>query len=243
MLTYLHTLAYDDEGDAASIQHYMVNGMEAVTPQALPIKRTSLGAEEYLRVEEQLRHVKLMNNVAVYAVAQKYGIGELKELASAKFCELLRLKTSTHELPSLIDAVFGTTSVTDPRLRNATVEYCTQYSTEIVADNRVCISIRDHGELGLGMLQRMIEEKKEMSRQIKQLQGCERVCYWEVRSIKAHVWDLMSMADSINIPNRSGDASSHSLAKYSLNRLRKSIRTLVGAKDKEDPGLETGSPA
>ena len=180
MLTYLHTLAYDDEGDAASIEHYTINQMESVASQTLSVKTTPLLAGEPCRAEEQLRHLKLMNNVAVYAVAQKYGIGELKELASAKFCELLRLKISTHELPSLIDAVFGTTSVTDPRLRNATVEYCTQYSTEIVADKRVCISIRDHGELGLGMLQKMIEEKKQMSRQIKQLQGCERVYYWEV---------------------------------------------------------------
>lgn len=231
MLTYLHTLAYDDEGEAASIEHYMVNGMEAVTPQALTTRTTSLGAEEHLRVEEQLRHVKLMNNVAVYAVAQKYGIGALRELASTKFCELLRLKTSTHELPSLIDAVFGTTSVTDPRLRDATVEYCTQYSTKIVADKSVCISIRDHGELGLGMLQKMIEEKKQMSKQIKQVQACDKVYFSEVRGFKARLWDVMSMADAIDIPNKAGDAASHSFAKYSLKRLCSSIRTLIGVKD------------
>lgn len=160
MLTYLHTFAYDDEGDVASAQHYMVNGMKAVNSQASTTKTTSNLADERLRVEEPLRHRKLMNNVILYAAAHKYGITELKKLASAKYCELLRLKITSHGLPNLIDAVFGITFVTEPELRNVLVEFCTKNSPKFFADTRVCNSIRDHGELGLSMLQKILEEKK-----------------------------------------------------------------------------------
>lgn len=210
MLTYLQTLAYDDEGDAASTQHYMVNGMEAVTSQALTTSTTSLSAQK------QWRHAKLINNVVVYAIAQKYGINELKELASIKFRLLLRLKTSSFDIPSIIDAVSGTTSVTDPGLRNGIIEYCTQHSKWILADISVCDSIRHHGELGLGMLHKMLEEKKKMSRQIKELQSYERV-FSQVEYMKARLLELR------NICKKSGDVS---FAQESLKRLRKAIKQL-----------------
>ena len=246
MLTYLHTFAYDDEGDAASIQHYMVNGMEAVTSQALTTSTTPLLAEEPSRAEEQLRHVKLMNNVAVYAVAQKYGIDELKELASAQFCDLLRLKTSSHGVPGLIDAVFGTTSATDLGLRNATVEYCTQHSKRTLADIRVCSRIRHYGELGLDMLQKMLEEKRQLSRQIKQLQGREKVVLSRVQDMTARLLEINPMAESIKILDKSGDISSPSPAQKTLKRLRGGIRqlhNLASVEDWEDTRLATRSPA
>ena len=85
MLTHLYTLAYDDEGDAASTQHHMANGTKMVTSQALTTVTTPLLAEELLK------HAKMMNNVVVGAIAQKYDIGKLKKLATAKFRELLWL--------------------------------------------------------------------------------------------------------------------------------------------------------
>lgn len=146
MFTYLYTLTYDDEGNAASAQHYTVHGMNMATSQA----ETTM--TEPLSAEEQSRHAKMMNNVVVCAIAQKYDISELKELATKKFRELLWLEAPSHGLPDIIDAVFETTSTKDPGLRNVAAEYCTHYSTKILTEGCLCNMIKDHGELGLDVL-------------------------------------------------------------------------------------------
>lgn len=156
MLSYLYTLAYDDEGDAASAEHYMVNGtrtLKAATTPSTPLSE-----------EELSRHAKMMNNVVVCAIAQKYDISELKELATSKFHELLWLKAPSHGLPGVINAVFETTSITDSGLRSVATEYCTHYSTEIVADDHLSSMFKDRSELGLDVLrQYKAEKQKEVS--------------------------------------------------------------------------------
>lgn len=165
MLTYLYTLAYDDEGDTASIQHYMVDGSKVGTSNALTTMTTPLSAEELLR------HAKMVNNVAMCAIANKYDIGELKELATVKFSDLLWLEAPSHGLPDIIHAVFETTSITDPGLRNVAVEFCTHYSTEIVADDYLSSLIKDHGELGLDVLREVDEQKELLQKKLVKLKG------------------------------------------------------------------------
>lgn len=57
--------------------------------------------------------------------------------------------------------------------------------------------IRDHGDLGLGMLQRMHAK-----------QSREKVFFFQAHDIKTRVLGLVSMAGSINIPDKFSDASS-----------------------------------
>ena len=162
MLTYLYTLDYDDDGSPpASAEHYMANGTKVATFQAL----TS--------AEDLLRHVKMMNNVVVYAIAQKYDINELKELATKKFSDLLWLKAPNYAFPNIIDAVFETSSITDPGLRVVAARYCVRYSTEILADDHLCGVIKDHGELGLDVLRevslesaRNLDQKRRLREQL-----------------------------------------------------------------------------
>lgn len=167
MLTYLYTLDYDDEGDAASAQHYMVNGPKVTTSQA-PTSEAPTTEATPLSAEELLRHAKMLNNVVVCAIAQKYDIGELKELAKATFRQLLWLNDPDHGLPDIIHAVFETTSATDPGLRQTAVEYCVKFSSNIVADDRLCSMIEDHGELGLDVL-REVDKKANTTVQQKEL--------------------------------------------------------------------------
>ena len=154
MLTYLYTLTYDDEGDAASAEHYMVNGakpLNAATTPSTPLSE-----------EELSRDAKMLNNVVVYAIAHKYDISELKELAKSKFHELLWLKAPSHGLPGVIDVVFKTTSITDSGLlRNVVAEYCTHFTTKIVADDQLSSMIKDHGELGLDVLRQHSKKQED----------------------------------------------------------------------------------
>lgn len=163
MVTYLYTLTYDDEGDAASPQHYMANGMAVGNARALTAMTAPLSAEE------RLRHKKMVNNVAVCAIAQKYDLGELKGLATAKFNDLMWFGEPNHGLPEIAGAVFETTSITDSGLRNIVVAYCTEYSTDIIADDHLCSIITDYGELGLDVLREVDELAQERSRENKLL--------------------------------------------------------------------------
>ena len=154
MLTYFYTLTYDDEGDLASAEHYMVNGTKS--------SRAATTPSTPLSEEELSRRAKMVNNVVVYAIAQKYDISELKELAKSKFRELLWLEDPSHGLPVVIDVVFATTSVTDSGLlRNIVAEYCTHFTPKIVADDHLSSMIEDHGELGLAVLRQHSAESRK----------------------------------------------------------------------------------
>ena len=147
MLDYFYTLDYDDDGPSASAQYYMIDGTKLTTFQ----KKTTATAPHF--DERLLRHTKkMMNNVVVYAIAQKYNIGELKEFATAKFRNLLFLEEPNDAFPVIVGTVFETTSIKDPQLRDILVEYCTGHSTKIIADDRLFGILKDYSELGLNVL-------------------------------------------------------------------------------------------
>ena len=194
MLIYLYTLAYDDEGEAASAQHYTINGKK-LNPSRAP--STPLSAEKLLR------HTKMMNNVVVHAIAQKYDIGELKQLAAVKFQKLLWLEAPSHGLPDIIDAVFETTSVTDPELRNIAVDFCAHYNSEIVADDHLCSMIKDQGELGLQIL--------------RKVQG-------KLAIVKGELAQMISDASSITLPPRAGMSHMFDNAADAMARLQQKLK-------------------
>ena len=180
MFTYLYTLDYDDEGDTASAQHYMANATKLPTPQALTTTR------KILSTEELLKHNKMMNNVAVCAIAQKYEIDELKKLAKAKFRKLwLSQKVPNHGLYGIIDAVFETTTINDPGLRNVVVKYCADHHTEIVRDDALCSIIKDNGEFSLALLRKRDERASTKLANFKDEIGKMLENYRSVEKIKA----------------------------------------------------------
>lgn len=197
MLNYLYTLNYNDEGAPASAQHYMVNGTNVANSQAQATMTTALSDKELLR------HGKMMNNVAVCAVAQKYDISELKQLATAKFRDLLWLQAPNYGLPDVIGVVFETTSVTDPGLRDVAVEYCVHYSTNIVLDDHLGSIIKDYGELGLAVLRQVDQHKELLHTQIVTLKGelaqMLKANFNNIVAINAHVQKLKATYDNIII--------------------------------------------
>ena len=168
MLTYLYTLDYDDDGPPASAQHYVVDLTKLTTSQNVTTATTP-------RLDKKpLRHTKkMMNNVVAYAIAQKYDIEELKEFATAKFRNLLFLEEPNDAFPAIVGTVFETTSITDPRLRDVVVEYCTVHSTKIIADDRLFSTLKYYSELGLNVLRevdkyanRKLDQKRRLREQL-----------------------------------------------------------------------------
>ena len=194
MVTYLYTLDYDDDGRLASVQHYMANGTEAATSQAQAIPTTPLSEKKLLR------HAKMINNVAVYAIAQKYDICELKVLAKAKFHDLLWLKAPTNALHEIIGVVFETTTTTDSGLRNVVVEYCDDHITEVIRDDALCGITRDHGELGLSLLREVHERAFNRCRE-------KEVLHRKLVTLKGHLGRMIEYASSTKSRPRAALAS------------------------------------
>ena len=180
MLTYFYTLNYDDEGAyafLASYAHRMIYQPSLVDLQ--------------LPEHEEFKLNKEMNNVAVYAIADKYDIPELKELAKAK----LRVTLSSGQLDYLalkvVDAIFVTTPSTDAGMRQVAIDFCASHVRAITEDEGYNYIVKIHGDLGLGMLLNQsakvdIKHKKEkrnnvatikerLSSQIRVLNAASRV--------------------------------------------------------------------
>ncbi|MCJ1450412.1 hypothetical protein MMC28_000743 [Mycoblastus sanguinarius] len=157
MLTYLYTLDYDDDGEPASLKQYILNGSDSLKTTTVP----EGGAQ---------RHAKLMNNVAVYAIAEKYDIPELKELAKTKFTEILGIGILTPDIPMVVDAVFTITPDTDSGLRGVVIGACTRWAKTLVKDDGLNCMLKDHGELGLGVIRQMLGKRdallKDLDRQV-----------------------------------------------------------------------------
>ncbi len=99
-----------------------------------------------------------MNNVRVYAIAEKYNIPALKTLAMTKFqnCETTRNSTRNREV---VNAIFSSTPDTDPGLRNIIIKMSAKASDveENLKEEGLAPVIRDHGNFGLGMLREIVK--------------------------------------------------------------------------------------
>lgn len=100
-----------------------------------------------------------MNNVRVYALAEKYNIPALKELAKTKF-QNCKADYSYPLYRDVINAVFNSTPDTDSGLRDIVILKCAKKLEENLNEEGVAPMIRDHGSLGLGLLREIVKQHK-----------------------------------------------------------------------------------
>ena len=190
MLNYLYTLDYDDNGDAASVTIY-THGKGANEN----LQATIVTEGEQLSAHDPPDYYELMNNIAVYAIADKYDIPELEVLAVTKFKKALHCSNIVEDLaslPAIIDAVFDTTPDTKCGLRNVMINYCTDWKEEIIANEDSVAIVRDHGEIGLDMIREMFHER---DRKETSMEARERIWKWHVENI-SHAANRMKVSDS-----------------------------------------------
>lgn len=207
MFNYLYILDYDDEGDSASIEPYMIdsNNMNVTVPY-----------EPLVEAEANL-FKRLLNNITVYAAAEKYDIAELKVLAQEKVQGLICQHSLTSDISTIIDAVFLTTPSTDNGLRKIAINFCKKNASAIVRDDRLNRMLRDHGDLGLGMVLGMLCDHADEIRSAE-LRGqalTRRLA--KVKSI-LHGMDASSTVSSLN--------STNSVNGVGLNNMRLSVANL-----------------
>lgn len=159
MLTYLYTLDYDD-ADASQV-------VAVAASQNADSHVADTSAKPEPINDATISHCKRMNNVRVYALAEKYNIPALKELAKTKF-EKCKAGFSYSLYREVVSAVFESTPDTDSGLRNIVILKCANTVEKSLKEEGVAPMIRDHGVLGLGLLREVVKKHKSQVEKQKQ---------------------------------------------------------------------------
>lgn len=150
MLTYLYTLDYD-EGDAFPAV------ATAVSQNTDSLVKDPTSKPDVVD-DATVSHCKRMNNIRVYALAEKYNIPALKNLAKTKF-EKHELSCDPTHYSEVIRAIFDTTPETDLGLRDIVIQRSAMAGALkcILKEDSLASVIRDHSSLGLGMLREVVK--------------------------------------------------------------------------------------
>ncbi|KAG6989786.1 hypothetical protein G7Y79_00064g094090 [Physcia stellaris] len=156
VLQYIYKLDYDDEGHTAietatddvhgksssaqSLDDRFWSSI-AVTGKAALEGGDTVAAESLEPVEEcssssRVRdlkqiHASLLINLRVYALADKYHIRELMDLAAAKFKSHINI-WPLHDFPAIVSEIVDLTPANDRGLRPVIVDICTDHLKEVL---------------------------------------------------------------------------------------------------------------
>jgi len=143
----------------------------------------------------------LMNNVLFYAIADKYGIPELKLLAQQKLEALLLTDNLVNSLADVFDMVFKPIPNYHAALRNTAATWCARNSRLVVKDNNFATVLKDHEDLGLIVLPDTLLRHHEESRQASEartrgLDEREQMCS-QLGALKSDI-EVISRTSRIN---------------------------------------------
>lgn len=179
MLRYLYTLEYDDSEGGPVTSDLGTPYPSAIltddgepTVQTPPLLATDISMEKediepQPIITPEIQKYKLMSNVHVYALAEKYEIGPLKELAMAKTKALsgsdvvISSINFVEYMQDVIEAVYTNTPETNLGLRDMTVRACGFKVTTMLLDENMVNIIKEHGDFGLELLRWSEIEREE----------------------------------------------------------------------------------
>lgn len=122
MLAFLYTGEYDDDDESKSL--LSVNSIHSTA-------LTNLSAAEAQNNDKDHFVKRMINQAAVYGIADKYDIQDLKTLAHRSFillgCGIIPEKFM--DLSEVVDTVYNSTPASDRNLRDIVVSIC-KYRTE-----------------------------------------------------------------------------------------------------------------
>ncbi|KAI4124820.1 MAG: hypothetical protein LQ341_007033 [Variospora aurantia] len=177
LLRFLYTTDYDDNNTNDNNTAEETNGKGTVANASSTssaqidnaISQVTSDASESEREDESVHHKvsAIMNNVAVYALADKYNIASLKDLAKEKFenrCACFRWETES--LVATLEFVYTSTPPADQGLRNVMARVCFQQihvSSGMVLDAPQLQELMvKEGALGLNILVKAHEDARSL---------------------------------------------------------------------------------
>lgn len=146
-------------------------------------------AEEHIISDRGNDQPALFSSVRVYAIADKYDIPNLKELARQRFCDWAEEKWACEDFPAIAREIFETTPNKDRGLRDVVVRLVALHADSFTKNDKSRQLIEEIGELGLSVLCQLLktysQEKKGLKSRVKaleaetavlniQLKDCER---------------------------------------------------------------------
>lgn len=207
MLKYLYTLDYDDTGEEASVATYSHGGGASVNLQAA----TAIEEGPFSVFVLQEYH-QLLNNIAVYAIADKYDIPELEALAAKKFHGAFwesAIGWNMAGFRAVIDAVFDTARDAKCDLRDAVIGFCQHWKEEIMDNEDSASIVKDYGEIGMAMMREFLLEREQLvnltQARIQEVMGRENTLIWHIESI-SRAADCMKVSNSREVQQNYIDA-------------------------------------
>ena len=162
MLVYVYTLDYDDTELSSPFSGSM-NENESDDSTAIAAASPTLHTHQkdvdalldLARRDSEApatNDVKSMNNVLVYAIAEKYDIPELKQLAREKFIASFSQNRPPKNLSAIAKAVFETTPSGDEGLRQIVIQECLHWRHDWMKDPVFMSILKETGDLATGIL-------------------------------------------------------------------------------------------
>ena len=177
MLLYFYTLDYDEQ--VPSFDNYKIRGSQTGGGP-----RTGVAVEEEMAPEAALEdtRVRMTKNARVYAMADKYIIPGLKELAKTKFKILSSSARLILDHPSIIDEVYDATPSEDRGLRDIMMNLCAPHVQEIIHGNGWSTTAQMHVEFTFDLLRTSVATLQATQ---KNLQVTQKKLQWTEEALQA----------------------------------------------------------
>jgi hypothetical protein len=102
----------------------------------------------------------LILNTKVYQIADKYGIGSLKELAASKFRDATKTFWRSDEFPMAVTLTYTTTLPTDMGLRKSILVTTFDNFDDIMGLNEFCETLKTNQDFATDLVRFMFEKKR-----------------------------------------------------------------------------------
>ena len=104
-----------------------------------------------------------MNNIMVYAIADRYELPDLKRLAKNKFLETTNHISSNNEFAEMTRAVFSTMPDHDMGLREGTIDLYTNNIQVLMAQSEIAAAVMDNNKISSMLMTNMVQSATRMS--------------------------------------------------------------------------------
>ena len=184
MISFMYSLDYQDERQgeteapgSTEVEDSNTGNSDATAPsderEVLTETGVNNGGGNVPHQEND--HPALFSSVRVYAIADKYNVPFLKDLAKHRFDIWARWNWACADFLAIIREVFSSTPSSDRGLRDIVFVIVADHPDFFVHKDEFRDLVEDIGELGLGMLDKLItrhtEEKSALLSQIQSLEA------------------------------------------------------------------------
>lgn len=183
MMTYMYTLKYDETYIATGSEEPHAEEIDINKEEFFEADETLVQNDEKLFQDEKLSQedIKSFSSVRTYAIAEKYGIEPLKDLARDIFKVWMEENWSTDNCPEVVSEAFETTPAQDSGLRDIIANVVGRHIPELVGNAKWQAVLSEYGQLTFGLLDRLIlshlntqeEMRKDISRFERQIARLE----------------------------------------------------------------------